>query len=310
MTEYDLVIIGGGIVSFASAIYAGRLHLKTLIIGEKLGGTIVLADKVENYPGFTSISGQDLFDAVRKHAIVYRPDFFEEKVDKVQKDNGMFQVTSGKKVYFGKTVLFATGTDWRKLNIPGENEFMGNGVHYCALCDAFIYQDKVVAVVGGSDSAVREALMLTEFASKVYVIHRNDELSCEPANLKQMKENPKIECFCTSKVVEILGKEVVEKVIIEDESGNKSDLPLDGIFINIGHVPTSALCKALGVTLNEKQQIMVNSDCETNVPGVYAAGDVTNSRFKQSITGVAQGVSAVYAIYHFLKRDAPQKSHL
>jgi thioredoxin-disulfide reductase len=307
MSEYDIIIVGGGIVAFASAIYAGRLHLSTLIIGEQLGGTIVLADKVENYPGFASISGQDLFDSVRKHAEGYGPTIREEKVDKVEKKSDRFIVTSGAEAYSAKTVLISTGTEWRKLNIPGEKQFTGNGVHYCALCDGYIYQDKMVAVIGGSDSAASEALLLADTASKVYLLHRADGLSAEPVMEERLRENKKIELIAHSKIIEIKGKETVDHLIFEDSSGTNRELALDAVFIDVGHVPTSALCQGLGVKLNDKQQIIVDAESKTNIPGVFAAGDVTNTRTKQSITGVAQGVSAVYSAYQYLKGDAPKK---
>ena len=297
---YDLIVVGGGIVGFAAAVYAGRFHMKTLVIGESLGGTIILTDTVENYPGFDKISGQDLFDKVKAHAEKYEIVSREEKVEKIEKSGKSFKVHTLNKAYETKTILIATGTEWRKLGVPGEKEFTGNGVHYCALCDGFIYNDKVVGVVGGSDSAAKEALLLSEYAKKVYIIYRKEKIRAEPINAKRVDENPKIEIINNTNVTEIKGDKVVGKVILDNEYKDSKELSLDGLFIEIGHIPISQLAKDIDVKINEKREIVINRNGETNIPGVYAAGDVADHGFKQAITGVSEGVSAVYSAYQKL----------
>ncbi len=298
---YDLIIIGGGIVCFGAAVYAGRFHLKTLLIGENTGGVIILTDKVENYPGFASISGQELFDSVKKHAEAYDIEVKEDKAEKIEKAGDGFVVSTVDAKFETKAVLLATGTEWRKLGVPGEKEFTGNGVHYCALCDGYIYHDKVVGVVGGSDSAAKEALLLSTYAKKVYIIYRKEKIRAEPINAKRVDENPKIEIINNTNVLEIKGEKVVNKVMLDNPYKGSKELALDGLFIDIGHIPISQLVRNIGVKLNKKQEIIVNRSGETNVKGVYAAGDVTDHSFKQAVTGVAEGVSAVYSAYQMLK---------
>jgi thioredoxin reductase (NADPH) len=297
MDEYDIIIIGGGIVAFGSAIYAARLNFKTLILGENLGGTIMLADKVENYPGFKSIPGIELFENVREHAQGYDITVVEKKAAKIEQKGSGFAVMTIDETYQGKTVLIATGSEWRKLNVPGEKEYLGNGVHYCALCDGYVYKDQVVAVAGGSDSAVKEALLLSEYAKKVYVINKNPVLVAEPINKTKCESQPKIEQINSNTVVEIKGEKVVQKVVLQNPYKGNAELAIDGLFIDIGRVPTSDLVRGLGVKLDGKNQIIVDSYGRTNVLGVFAAGDVTDYKFKQAVTGVAQGIGAVYCAF-------------
>jgi thioredoxin reductase (NADPH) len=298
---YDLIIVGGGITSYGAAVYAGRFHLKTLVLSENQGGTIILTDSVENYPGFRNIPGMELFEKVKEHALVYKIESADGRADRIEKKGKNFIVYNANKSYEARSVLIATGTEWKKLDVPGEKELKGNGVHYCAMCDGYAYQDKVIAVVGGSDSAAKEALMLSQFAKKVYVIYRKCDIRAEPANIKRVKDSKKIEIISETNVSEIRGKGTVESVILDKPYKGKKELKLDGVFVAIGHIPISELVKGLGVKLDAKGSIIINRYGETNVPGVYAAGDVTDNKFKQAITGVAEGVGAVYSAYQFLK---------
>ena len=298
---HDLIIVGGGITAFGAAVYAGRFHLKTLVIGERLGGTILLTNEVENYPGFASISGQELFDRVREHAARYDIEVAEKRVERIEKKGKGFVVKSADGEYETKSVLIATGTEWRKLRIPGEEKFMGNGVHYCALCDGYAYQGKTIAVIGGSDSAAKEALLLSTYASKVYIIYRKEEIRAEPVTARRVKQNDKIEIIPDTMPVEFRGEKVLKSAVLDKPYNGNAELSLDGVFVAIGKEPLSELVKGLGVKLNEKQEILVGRYGETNVEGLFAAGDVTDSVFKQAITGVGQGVSAVFQIYRQLK---------
>jgi len=187
-------------------------------------------------------------------------------------------------------------------SITGEKEFTGNGVHYCALCDGYIYNDKTVAVVGGSDSAAKEALLLSEYAKKVYIIYRRENIRAEPINAERVKKNEKIEVITNANVLEIHGDKVVNKVLLDRECFGSKELALDGLFIDIGHIPMTQLVEGLGVKLNKKDEVVIDRNGKSSCDGIYAAGDVTDHIFKQAITGVAEGVSAVFSIYEMLQR--------
>lgn len=300
---YDVIIIGGGISALGAAIYCGRFQLKTMIVGEKLGGTIILTDDIANYPGFKQISGMDLFDKLQEHAKDYNIEIQSKKIEKVEKCKDCFKVKTKDKTFQTKTIIFATGTVWRKLNVPGEKEFENKGVHYCALCDAPVYKGKTLAIVGGSDSAVKESLLLSEYGTKVYIIYRKDKLRAEPINLKRVEQNKKIEIINNTNIKEIKGDKFVKSVILDKPYKNSKELKLDAVFIAIGHIPTSDLAKQINVKTDERGYIITNEDSETNIKGVFAAGDVTNKKFKQAITGVAEGVIAAYNVYEHITKE-------
>jgi thioredoxin reductase (NADPH) len=302
---YDVIIIGGGISGLGAAIYCGRFQLKTLVIGEKVGGTVILTDDIANYPGFKKITGMELFDKVKEHALDYGTEIVEKKVSKVKKGKDCFEVSTKDKKYETKTIIFATGTEWRKLNVPGEKEFENKGVHYCALCDAPIYKDKVLAIVGGSDSAAKESLLLSRYGTKVYIIYRKEKIRAEPINLKKVETNKKIEIINNTNIKEIKGDKMVSSVILDKPFNGSNELKLDAVFIAIGHIPLSSLAKDLGVSIDSKGYIKTNEDSATNIKGVYACGDVVNSKFKQAITGVAEGVIAAYNVYQYINNGVP-----
>ncbi|HII06424.1 MAG TPA: FAD-dependent oxidoreductase, partial [Methanotrichaceae archaeon] len=249
---YDLVIVGGGVAGLAAAIYAGRLMIKTALVAETLGGTIISTDDIANYPGFKRISGLDLTERLQDHLRDYIVETIERKVDRIERcDKGCFKVFSGDEYLHTKTVIFATGTEWRKLAVPGEEEFSGKGVHYCALCDGAFYKDKVIAVVGGSDSAAKEALLLTQFAKKVYIIYRGEKLRPEPVNMRRVQENDKIEVINETEVLAVKGGEFLTQIVLDPPFRGSKDFPVDALFVDIGHVPLSGFARDLGVELNE-----------------------------------------------------------
>ena len=303
--KYDIVIIGSGVAGLAAAIYTGRFRMKTLVIGEKEGGTIILTDEIENYPGIKSISGQELAKKIKEHALEYGIKIINKKAMQIKKcKEGCFKIyTDKKEYYYAKTIIIATGTEWRKLNVPGEKEFTGKGVHYCALCDGAFYKDKIVGVIGGSDSAAKEALLLSEYAKKVYIIYRKDEIRAEPINKERVMKNKKIEIITKTNVKEIKGDKFVTQVILDNPYKGSKEFKLDGIFIDIGHIPISELTKTIKVKLNEKKEIIVDRESKTNIKGVFAAGDVVDTKFKQAITGVAEGVKAAYSAYQYLSKE-------
>lgn len=299
--EYDVVIIGSGVSGLAAAIYAGRFQLKTVVIGDKPGGTIVLTNDIANYPGFSQISGLDLSDKIKAHADDYGIEYVDEKVQRIKKcSEGCFRVYTKNKEFHTKTIILATGTEWKKLGVPGEKQYSGKGVHYCAFCDGPFYQDKIVAVVGGSDSAAKEALLLTQFAKKVYVFVRGDKLRAEPVNLTRVAKNKKIEIITNTRITEIHGAEFANTIKLSKAYKNKKEFKIDALFVEIGHIPLSDLAKTLGVKINEKDEVIIDRESRTNIPGFYAAGDVADTVFKQAITGVAEGVHAAYSAYHYI----------
>ncbi len=312
--QYDLIIIGAGVSGLAGAMYAGRMNMKTMIIGDvPVGGVITLTDTVENYPGFKKLTGMELAEKIKEHALEYQITLEEDRVVKVEKlSNGFTVSTDTKKVFHAKTVIFATGTKHRELGIPGEKEFANRGVHTCALCDGAIYKGKVVAVIGGSDSAAKEALLLTQWAKKVFIIYRGEKIRAEPINGKRIEQKikeGKIEIITATNLKEIKGEKMVKSVILNKPYKGKNEFVIDGIFVEIGAIPLSDLAKSLGVQTNEKEEIIIDKNAKTNIPGVFAAGDVCDTRFKQAIIGVAEAVLAVYSAYLYLNENEVVPRH-
>jgi len=303
---YDFIIIGGGASGLSSAMYASRLGLKTLALAEMPGGLITTTHLVENWPGTKQISGPDLGMAFYEHALVSGTEIKNEVAKKVEKKNEIFKITTGSNEYEGKSILFATGTEHRHLGAKGEKEFENKGVSYCALCDGGFFKNKIVAVVGGGDSAAKEAIFLSEHASKVYLIVRRDILRAEPINADKISKTSKIEILYKTEIDEIIGTNKVEKIRFKKGEGKYSEqeIPMDGVFMAIGHIAHTDLAKDLGVELNDKGEIKINRKAETNIPGVFAAGDCADTEFKQAITGSAEGVTAAYYAFHYCNNNA------
>lgn len=294
---YDTIIIGTGIAGLSAGMYAGRFNMKTLVIGAQPGGIITTTDAVENYPGIKHISGADMGMTFYEHAKMFGAEIKNEVVADVAADGKIFKIKTAKNAYGGKTLIFATGTEHRKLNVSGEKEFAGRGVSYCALCDAAFYKDKTVAVVGGGDAAGIEALVLADQCRKVYMIVRREIMRAEPITIKKIMNNPKIKVLFRTEIAEILGNGKVTGIRLKSDE----EIELDGVFIAIGYVPNSDLAKKIGVSVDSSGFIKTNVNAETNVKGVYAAGDVTDKPFKQAIIGAAEGVMAVYNAHQYLQ---------
>jgi thioredoxin reductase (NADPH) len=292
---HDTIIIGGGCAGLSAGMYAARLNLKTLLFAELPGGLITTTHVVENWPGIITTTGPDLGTALWEHAKASGVEMKSEFVQKVVKlADGTFEVTTGGGTYPGKTVIFATGSQHRHLGCAGEEEFKNKGVSYCALCDGPFYRKKDVVVVGGGDSAAKEALFLSEHCNTVKLIVRRDILRAEPRNNDLIKQKSNIEILFQEEIVSIHGTRTVEKIILK--SGR--ELLVQGVFVAIGQIPATDIAAELGVALNDKKEIIINRHSETNVPGVYGAGDCCDTEFKQAITGSAEGVTAAY--YAFL----------
>jgi len=310
MDKYDFVVIGAGGTGLAGAMYGARLNMKTLVLGTTygaelpIGGVITTTSYVENYPGFKKILGMDLAKNLEEHARAYDlVTIKNEKVTEIKSQGKVFLLKTDKGDYEAKSLLFATGTKWRKLEAPGALEFENKGVNYCALCDGPLFKDKVVGIVGGSDSAGKDALILAEHAKKVYIIYRGDEIHPELVTYEDIKKNNKIEIINNTNVAEVKGDKLVSSVVLDKEFNGSKELALEGLFVAIGHLVLSDLAKPLGVKLSEKNEIIINhKTSETNVAGIYAAGDVTDKQFKQLITGVADGCTAAYSAYEYIKK--------
>lgn len=294
---YDLIIIGGGCSGMAASIYAKRFNLNVLVLTESLGGTITTTHLVENYPGFSSLTGQELADKLIEHAKYNNVEFkIGSQVNKVIKEGELFKISFGKEVYESKTALLATGTTYRKLGAKGEAEFASRGVSYCATCDAPFFKGKKVIMVGGGDSAVKESLVLAEHASEVTIVYRGEKLRPEPINLKRMEAKANIKVLYKTNIVEIMGDQTVKKVKFD----NGEEMETQGVFIEIGRIPITSMVEDLGVKRNEKGEIIINLMSETNIPGFYAAGDVTDTEWKQAIVGVAEGTKAAYMAFEYV----------
>jgi thioredoxin reductase (NADPH) len=290
--DYELAIIGAGPAGYSAGIYAVRAGINTIIFDKKGGGGLaVLSPNIENYPGFESISGLDLSEKMRQHASKYAQIQFMETVEKISNKNDSFEIQTSEKNYSVKAVLLCMGTEYRKLNVPGEKELQGKGVSYCATCDGFFFKGKKVAVIGGGNSAVIEAIYLKQIGCKeVFIIHRRDKLRAEKAYQDNAQNK---------------GVDRVESLTINNTTnGNSSQMKLDGVFISIGEEPQNSLAKELGVKLDETGYIVVDKQQRTNIKGVYAAGDITGG-LRQVITACAEGAIAALATTEVLGKQYP-----
>ncbi|MDD9953302.1 MAG: FAD-dependent oxidoreductase [Candidatus Woesearchaeota archaeon] len=305
---WDTIIIGAGSAGMAAAIYAARFNLKVLVIGKEVGGLLNESHNVENYPGYKSITGIDLMLKFKEHMDNLDVPTKTEWVTEVKAENYddpkkcIYNVITDKGEYKGKTIIFTNGTKHRKLNAKGEEALSGKGVSYCATCDAAFYKNIPVAIVGGGDSAALAGQLVSEFASKVYVIVRKNKMRAEPINLQRLEKNEKVEILYETEVEEILGENLVEKIILSKEYNGSKELPVEGVFIEIGQIIQSELAEKMGVTLNERKEIIINENSETNLRGVYAAGDVGNKEYKQALTGASEGAIAAFAAYALLQK--------
>lgn len=292
--EYDLIIIGAGPGGLSAGIYAGRSRLKTLILEKEIvGGQLSITEFVEDYPGFhEGINAQELIKRFEEHAKKFGAQIIFEEAKEIVIDGKYKIIKTFSNEYKAKAVIVATGARHRKLGVPGEEEFLGRGVSYCAVCDGPFFKDKDIVVVGGGDSAVTEALFLTKYGRKVYIVHRRDKFRAAEMYVERARKNPKIEFKLERVVKEIYGKERVEGVILEDVKTKEiENLHCSAVFVFIGLIPNSEILKGLA-KFDSQGAVIVNEKMETGIPGIYAVGDVRTTSLRQVVTAAADGAVA------------------
>lgn len=300
VTIYDLVIIGSGAAGFGASIYAGRYRMNVLTIGREFGGETAKAGKIENYPGFESIDGFELMELMKKQAEPLGVKVIDDEVTGIKRTEHCFEVTVGKQNYLANAIIFAMGTERRKLGLPKEKELTGRGVHYCVTCDGPIFTGKTIALVGGGDASIKGVNLAAQYAKKIYLIVRGKQVTAEPINLEQMQKlGDKLEVLFETSVQELVGEKFLEKVILSTPYEGSAELKVDGLFVEIGAKPNVELAKSLGAELDEIGYIKVDNLMKTNIDGVFAAGDTVNhfGRFKQDITAAAMGAVAATSAY-------------
>lgn len=299
----DVVIIGAGPAGLAAGLYAGRALLNTAIIeGRGTGGQVTLTHEIENYPGFVEpISGAELAANMAAQTGRFGVTMLNSPVEELKLAGKVKVVTTQQEVLQAKTVILATGVTPKMLGVPGEQKFIGRGVSYCATCDGAFFRGKRVAVVGGGDTAVKEALFLTKFAQQVWLIHRRDSLRAEQILQKRLLENPKIIPFWNKVVAEITGELKVSGLLLRDTRDQSSQsLELDGVFIFVGHQPEGPLAGS-GILTDADGYIITDENMETNIPGVYGVGDVRRKTWRQIVTAVSDGTIAALSAAEYIQ---------
>jgi len=301
---YDVIIIGSGPAGLTAAIYTTRADLKTLVVaGVKWGGQLMLTTEVENFPGFPEgIKGPDLMTNMRKQAERFGAEFVNDDFTAADFSSKPFKVSVGDKDYESKSVIIATGADTKWLGVPGETEKIGRGVSSCAPCDGAFFRNKNVIVVGGGDSAMEEALVLTKFATAVTVVYRGESLRASQIMQDRAKNNSKIKFIFNTEITEVLGESRVEKVKFKNNKTNQeNEMPIDGVFVAIGHIPNTSKFK--DIDLDEAGFVKIHDHFLTNKEGVFAAGDVHDSHYKQAITAAGYGCAAALEAQKWLEES-------
>ena len=302
MEKRELVIIGAGPAGLTAAIYGKRAGLDTLVLEKsRPGGQILITDRVENYPGIPNGTGAGLAEAFRAHAEQFKAEFRATVVSKLEVRDGKKIITTGSGEIEAGAVIIASGASFRKQGCPGEREFTGMGVSYCAVCDAAFFEDLEVAVIGGGNTAVEEACYLTGFASKVYIVHRRDQFRADKWVVEHALANPKIVPVLDSVLTRIEGTEMVENIVVKNvKSNEETAIPVNGVFVFIGTLPNDTFAKGLLAT-DEMGWITTDDRLQTSVPGIFAAGDVRATSLRQVVTAAGDGARAAMSAYAYLQ---------
>ena len=302
---YDLIIIGGGPAGITAGIYATRQKLNTLLITKDFGGQMGRkALSIENYPGFEEISGPELIKRFERHLRKQKIDIERDKVTKIKKvDSKFFVFTESKNKFEARAVIVASGADPRPLEVPGEKEFIGRGVSYCTVCDGPLFADKTVAVIGGGNSGFEAAIYLSKIAKKVYILEYAPKVAADKVNQERVKEIKNIQVITNAALQKIQGKKFVDSIVYKERETQKEKvLKVEGVFIEIGSQPATSFIKGL-VDFNEKDEIKINhKTCETNVEGLFAAGDITDIPLKQIVVAAGAGAKAAFSAYKYLQK--------
>ena len=310
MESWELIIIGAGAAGLASGIYGARSGLKTLVIDEKIaGGTTADAPVVENYPGFSQIGGGELAEKMTLHCRKAGVTIHElETVTALYLAGERKIVKTTRATYEANALIIATGSHYREIGVKGEKEFRGRGVSYCGVCDGPFFKGKHVLVIGGGNSAATTALYLSGIAAKVTVTHRRDAFRAEEALVKDMTSKKNVQVFLNTEVREIKGEKSVTKVVLYDnKAGETKEMAVDAVFVQVGEEPNSQIARDAGVEVDDEGYIKSDIFQRTNIPGVFAAGDVTNHPVKQVGTAVGQGITAALEAYGYIRRPYYRK---
>ncbi|HNP75565.1 MAG TPA: thioredoxin-disulfide reductase [bacterium] len=306
---YDLIIVGGGPAGLSAAIYAGRRQLNTLVLAKNIGGQMGISDQIENYPGFDFVTGFELAQKMFQQAQKWGAQFEFREVEKIISQENTFVITVGSGQEFSaRAVILAFGLTSRNLEVPGEKELQGKGVTYCATCDGPLFKGKTVAVVGGGNSALESVEYLSKLASKVYLIHFKNKFTAVPALVDRVKTIDNVEFICCARVEKINGRNKLESVDLEniDDGPAKKKLELDGLFVEIGYRAKTDWLKDF-VELNQSGEIISSRDGKTSRPGVFVAGDCSDSQYKQVVIAAGQGAVAALQVYNYLVQKQGKK---
>lgn len=299
---YDVIVLGGGPAGITAAIYGKRAGLDILVIDEspKSGGQILTTYEVDNYPGLPKIGGMEIGEKFREHADMLGAEFAVGRVSSIEKEDEIFLLRTRKEVFRTRTVIIATGAGHRALGAPGESEHMGMGVSYCATCDGAFYKDKVTAIVGGGNVALEDALFLARTSKRVYLIHRRDEFRGDKVLSDQVRATENITLVLDSVVESINGQMKVESIDVKNvKTEEMLNIAVDGVFIAVGITPNTERIAGLPER-NEQGYIVAGEDCETNIPGIFAAGDVRTKQLRQVITSASDGANAIFSVQRYL----------
>jgi alkyl hydroperoxide reductase subunit F len=297
---YELIIAGAGPAGVTAAIYAARKKMDFIVIAKEVGGQVTYSSEIENYTGFQFITGEELATKFEEHLKKFAFELKLEEISKVERTKNLFRVKTEASEYLGKTVIVATGTRPRELNVLGEAQFKNRGITYCSTCDGPLFEGMDVAVIGGGNSALESALQLMKIATSVRVITHGPKVKADQAYLQRAEASGKVEIITDTDILEVLGDKVVNGIMIQKRGKNPELLQVQGVFVEIGSVPNSQIIDF--AQKNQSGEIMVNPKCETNIPGLFAAGDVTNVPEKQIIIAAGEGSKAALAAFKYVSQ--------